>query len=101
MNAAENVFHLLLLLRRESWKMKLHIRNLHGGLASRAFPPLAFPSGLIYISLAFNSYSGLLQGNRAYHLGLTGLTGLHRLTSEFRRRTVSIAKNYPILLQLI
>jgi hypothetical protein len=32
---------------------------------------------------------------------LTGLTGLHRLTSEFGRRTVSTAKNYPILLQLI
>jgi hypothetical protein len=28
MNAAENVFHLLLLLKRESWRMKFHIRNL-------------------------------------------------------------------------
>jgi hypothetical protein len=62
MNATQNVFHLLLLLKRESWRMKWHIRNPHGGLASRAFPPLAFPSVITCISLALNSYTGLPQG---------------------------------------
>jgi hypothetical protein len=99
MNAAENVFHLLLLLKRESWRMKWYTRYLHGGLASRPFL-------LLLSSADLRVFHWLLTPILAYSRGPSVSFRAYSRASPINKRiwtshSISTAKNYPILLQLI